>query len=178
MSVVHRRSKTRIGKCPVRAGMSMIGVMVFAAVISIAIIGTSAYRYFSSIEIRKSALGMTAGNVAQLLCESWRGVRGDQNYDPTADSGLGLTIASHSTGPEPPPGFAVLRNEKYEVVSQNHSFYVTMSYYDIDNGLRALNVKTAWSQRDGSGDNLVITDKTLSLTSSVIRWLEFHTGGS
>jgi len=177
MCTVRRSSKTRIGKCPVRAGLSIVGVMVFAAVVSIAIIGTSGYRYFSSIEIRKSDTGITAGNVAQMLCESWRGVRGDENYDPTADTGLGLTIASCSTGPEPPPGFTLLRNEKYKVISENHSFYVTMSYYDIDNGLRALNVKTAWNQRDIPDNNLVITDKTLSLTSSVIRWLEFHTGG-
>jgi len=176
MSTVHRRSKTRIGKCPVRAGLSMIGIMVFAAVLSIAIIGTSAYRYFSSIEIRKSDVSTIAGQVAQLLCESWCGVRGDQNYNPTTDTGLGLTIESSSTGPEHPPGFTLLQSENFKVVSQNRSFYVAMSYCDIDNGLRALNVRTAWSQRDSSGDNRIITDKTLSLTSSVIRWIEFHSG--
>jgi len=44
-------------------------------------------------------------------------------------------------------------------------FYTTLSYKDLQPGLRALNIAFAWSGRDKSGNGLEDMDKLLELTT-------------
>ncbi|MFH1369866.1 MAG: hypothetical protein ABII09_01050 [Planctomycetota bacterium] len=159
----------------VRPGISLIEIMVFIVVISIAVIGTSGYRYFSILDIRRSDNEITAGRIAMMLCESWKGQGGgDGPYNPINDSGdlgIGLiTTASSTLAPEKPLTFTLLKNGGYyKVVSDNRTYYTTMSYHTTNspNGdLQTLNVIVTWPANLSNDD--VATNKSLSLSELLI----------
>ena len=151
--------------------------MIFIVVLSIAVIGTSGYRYFATLDIRRSDNEITAGRIAMHLCESWKGQGGgDSIYNPTDDSdesGIGLiTIVSSALAPQEPLNFTLLKNGGYyKVVSDNRTYYVTMSYHTINstNGnLETLNVIVTWPAGANSPNNNVATNKSLSLSELLI----------
>ena len=150
-------------------GSSLIEVMLAAAVVSIAVIGGISYRYYSSLDARRANIHATTARVALMLCESWRGIQGDQTYDPIANLGSVMTITA-SEGPANPEDHTLLGS--YRIVLDNNiedddyniTYYATLSWKDVQVGLRALNVVVSWAQRDlGSGD-FASTDKTFPLT--------------
>jgi hypothetical protein len=148
-----------------KKGFSFIEVIIFIAIISIAVIGTSGYRYFSALDIRRSDNEITAGRIASLLCESWKGIGGgDSSYDPTTDLGTGLYItpASSALAPQAPENFTLLNNGGYYQIisiSDGGTYYTTMCYniVDTNNGnLETLNVIINWSSNPS---NQSVTDK-------------------
>jgi hypothetical protein len=145
-----------------RKGASLIEAMAAITVLSIAVFGGSAYRYHSTLDARRADRQMAAARTALMLCESWKGVQGDQTYDPTAHLGSDLAISTGS-GPEAPEGFTQLGS--YEVVSNDVTCYVTLSWNDVTTGLRALNVAVDWAQRDLGETSLDDVDKTFRLTT-------------
>lgn len=156
-----------------RSGTSLIEIMVFIVVISVAVIGTSSYRYFSILDIRRSDTEITAGRIASQLCESWKGMGGGvSSYDPLIDSGLGLAIesASIALATQAPPNFTLLKNGGYyKVVSDNRTYYVTMSYHtinDINGNLQTLNVIITWPANLSNND--VTTSKSFCLSELLI----------
>jgi hypothetical protein len=149
--------------------------MIFIVVLSIAVIGTSGYRYFATLDIRGSDNEITAGRIASQLCESWKGVGGgDSSYDPINDPGIGLDINSVSStlAPEKPLTFTLLKDGGYyKVVSDNRTYYVTMSYHTIngtDGNLETLNVIVSWPASENSSNNGVATQKSLVLSELLI----------
>jgi hypothetical protein len=142
-----------------KRGLSIIEIMIFIAILTIAVIGTSGYRYFATMDIRRSDNEITAGRIASQLCQSWKGIGGgNSSYSPLPanDGGIGLSIeASTSTyAPEKPSTFTLLKDGGYyKIVSDNNSiYYATMSYH-ITNGahssdpnLETLNVIVSWSK--------------------------------
>jgi len=159
----------------VRPAISIIEIMIFIVVLSIAVIGTSGYRYFATLDIRRSDNEITAGRIASHLCESWKGQGGgDSSYNPLNDSdssAIGtIETASSSLAPEEPLTFTLLKNGGYyKVVSDNRTYYVTMSYHStstaIEN-LEILNVIVTWPANLSNND--VATNKSLSLSELVI----------
>lgn len=149
-----------------RRGMSLVGAMVAAAVISIAIIGTSSLRYHSALDARKANTQTTAARIALILCESWRGINGDLTYDPTAHLGADLAITQIADdGPSKPEDFTLLG--MYTVALDyvdSVNYYMTLSWKDVQPGLRALNIVVAWAQRDQGQEGFENVDKTFSLT--------------
>ena len=148
--------------------------MIFIAVLVIAVIGTSGYRYFSTLDIRRSDHEITAGRIASQLLESWKGIGGgDSNYNPIIDPGIGLNITSSSStyAPAPPEYFTLLNNGGYyKIVADNNSiYYTTMSYRTINtaNGnLETLNtIVSCPSNPSNSG---VTTKKSLCLSDLLI----------
>ena len=139
-------------------GLSLVGVMVSIFILSVAVIGASGYRYYAALDARKAATGITAARIATLLCESWRGVKGAETYDPAANLGTDLTIIgpigyedfqqsggygySHTL----PTGLTV--SGVYTVTSSNVDYDVILAWKDISTGLRALNVVVAWPLRE------------------------------
>ena len=120
-----------------KRGISIIEIMIFIAVLTIAVIGTSGYRYFAAMDIRRSDNEITAGRIAMHLCESWKGIGGgDSAYNPINDSnssGIGtITAASSTLAPEKPLTFTLLKDGGYyKVVSDDRTYYVTMSYHTL-----------------------------------------------
>jgi len=153
-------------------GLSLIEVMVAILILSVAVIGTSGYRYYTALDARKADMHATAARVALMLCESWRGVKGDENYDPTIHFGYELqitTIADSDIIYAAPNGFTALGY--YQILLNDFPCQMTMSWQDVSSGLRALNVIVAWPQRASYNQSYVLPDdiseKTFRLTTYV-----------
>ena len=134
------------GKQP--KGLSLVETMVAIVVLSIAVIGASGYRYYAALDTRKADMRMTAARVALLLCESWRGLKGDETYDPIVHFGSELLITvddSNDVAPDEPDDFTKLGS--YSILLNGVQCYSTMSWKDIATGLRALNVVVSWPPR-------------------------------
>jgi hypothetical protein len=137
----------------IRKGLTLIEVMVAAAVIIVAIIGAMTFRYFCALDARKSSVQTTAGRLGQLLLEGWSGLGGRAVTDPynifnpasfsTAASEL-LVVAD--VGPSVPDGFNSFGS--FRVTADGAYYYATLSYQDdAANGLRILNVSVAWPEK-------------------------------
>lgn len=158
--------KTRKIKC--RRGMSLVGTMVAVTILLIALIGTSTFRYAAAMDGRRARAHTTAARVALALGESWRGIKGDVTLDPTQLGGSDMTVSASSwNGHEKPDDFTLLGN--YAVVLDDDdpdslNYYATMSWKDVQPGLRALNVSVAWAQRGPGADDTESVDKSFRLT--------------
>ena len=147
-------------------GVSLIEIMIAIAVIQVAIVGTSAYRYYSILDTHKATARITAARITLLFCENWRGVKGAEDYDPATYSDVGLTITTGS-GPDAPEEFTSLGS--YTVISNGFTYYATLSWKDVDTELRALNVIVAWAQKFQGQGGFENTDKTFELRTYAYR---------
>jgi hypothetical protein len=153
------------------SGSTLISSMIAVAIILIAIIGTSNFRYYTALDSRRATAQTEAARIALLLCESWRGVQGELNYDPITNLSSDLTISANE-GPACPEDFTSLgsysimldKNDGQDDSEYHISYYATLSWKDIQAGLRALNVTVAWAQKDLSVGGYGSTDKSFTLT--------------
>ena len=148
------------------AGVTLIEVVVAAAILVVAVLGASGYRYYAAIDVRKAGLQRTAAAIALTLCENWRG----RGYDHTTDfnpvahlSGAseGFVItASGDVGPPVPTEllFTLLTplnstfKGKCQIIADGVHYWATLSWKDLpppdppplDWHLRALNVVVGW----------------------------------
>lgn len=136
-------------------GLTLIEVMLSILLLTVVVIGTSGYRYYSALDARRAIKHETAARIASLLNEGWRGivVLGNDPYDPTILNGLipDFVISTFGNGLAVPTGFTLFNNTNYKVVSGNATYYVTMSYQiaDIDSNdnlhdRMILNIQVAW----------------------------------
>ncbi len=154
-----------------RSGSTLVGSLVAVAIILIALIGTSNFRYYTALDTRRATAQTEAARIALLLCESWRGIQGDLNYDPITTYGPDLIISSDA-GPESPDDFTSLGSYLIKLGSSTDdqdgvyhiSYYTTLSWKDIQPGLRALNVIVSWAQHETETPDFDNTDKSFSLT--------------
>ena len=151
------------------AAMTLVEVMGAILILSVAVIGASAYRYHSALDARKADETATATRIALLLCENWRGVSGavsgDEVYDAEDYFAHGLSFDACGQGPEVPADFTALAT--YTVELNGITYHTTLSWKDVAAGLRALNVVVAWNQRGtGSGStDFAHADKSFRLTT-------------
>lgn len=144
-------------------GALLLEVMIAILLLSVAVLGAAGYRYYATLDARKSNLQVAAARTALLLCESWRGVEGTETYDPVAYFGSELTI-TYDYGPVAPGGFTTLGS--YAVTLDGVNYYLTLSWKDVSAGLRALNVVVSWQQRpSGEYDGYWYADKSFKLTT-------------
>ena len=152
-----------------RSGVTLISTLISIAIILLALIGTINFRYYATMDVRKAAAQTNASRIALLLCENWRGINGDTNYDPVTylGSDFKLTQSEEISGPD---GFNVLGSYKIILDEtaddvEGTDYYATLSWNDIQPGFRALNVVISWSQHGKSG--IENTDKSFKLTTYV-----------
>jgi hypothetical protein len=152
-----------------RSGITLISTLISIAIILVAIIGTISFRYYATLDVRKAAAQTTASRIALLLCENWRGINGDTGYNPVTYLGSDIKL-TQSEGPSGPDDFILLGS--YQIVPDEDEddvdgadYFVTLSWKDIQPGLRALNVVVSWAQRGQKG--LENTDKSFRLTTYV-----------
>jgi Tfp pilus assembly protein PilV len=155
-------------KC--RRGVSLVGTMIAVAILLIALIGTSTFRYAAALDGRRADAHTTAARIALTLCESWRGVRGASTYNPTVLLGSGLQIAV-GEGPVKPEDFTLLGSYTIKFVDDAgvNDYRATLSWKDVQPGLRALNVIVAWASRENADASTTktsgaTTDKSFGLT--------------
>jgi hypothetical protein len=158
--------KTRKIRC--RRGVSLVGTMVAVTILLIALIGTSTFRYAAALDGRRADAQTTAARIALALGESWRGIKGDPTYDPTANLGSGLEVDA-GEGPDKPKDFALLGSYTVQFGDGAgvNDYAATLSWKDIQPGLRALNVVVAWASREQPVDRNNdggATDKSFGLT--------------
>ncbi len=145
-------------------GFTLVEVMIATVIFIIAVLGTSAYRYSAALSARRADLQTTAARTALLFCEGWRGESGAATYDPVTRF-FGEMDISASAGPTEPTGFTTLGG--YKVVLEGNSYFITLSWQDVNTGLRALNIIVAWDQHGSGSTNLSDADKTFKLTTYV-----------
>ncbi len=144
-----------------RRGTSLVGTMVAISILSIAIIGTANFRYYSALDSRKAVMLDRAARVAVTLSESWRAVGGTETYDPVENLGSDITI-TQSTVDEVGYDETFTLLGSYEVVLNGTAYYTTLSWKDDSTGLRTLNVIVTWAQRGEQGNG---TDDSFKLTT-------------
>ncbi len=147
-------------------GVSLIEAMLAITVLVIAVLGASGYRYYSSLDGKRADMRSTASRIGMLLCESWRGVKGDEDFDPTVYSETQLAM-TEITVPDSlvPDDFKALG--AYEIQTGNVNYYAVLSYDDVSDGLRAMNIVVTWAQRQQSESSVADADKQFSLTTYV-----------
>lgn len=153
-------SKKRKIRC--HSGFSLVGIMIAMAILIAALIGTSNFRYYSAMDARKAAAKITASRIGLMLCENWRGLGGTTTYDPVAFLSSDLNITT-SSGPPEPSDFTLLGS--YTVTVNGANFYITLSWKDVNPGLRALNIIVSWAQRELGQSTLSDADKSFTFTT-------------
>jgi len=148
------------------AGFTLVEVMAAMAILAIAVLGASAFRYHAALSARKADLQTTAARTALLLCESWRGTSDPNTFDPiqlaTSDPNSALAIETIYEGPAVPADFTPLGI--YRITIDGVNYYAVLSWKDISQGLRALNVVVAWDPR---GSQSELPDKLFKLTTYI-----------
>ncbi len=162
-----KKMALRIKKSGIRFGSTLISTLVAVAILLIAFIGTMSMRYHASLDGRRASAQTAAARIALLVSESWRGWQGDLTYNPITHLGTEITVVT-STGPSTPSGFTLLGS--YKIIPDQTQFdtngadyFATLSWKDVQPGLRALNVVVSWAQRGEKG--IAKTDKTFTLTT-------------
>jgi len=156
------------------AGLTLIEVMAAVAILAIAALGTSAFRYHAALGARTADLQTTAARTALLLCESWRGASDPNTFDPTqlatSDPNSAFDIDNSEHGPYPPDGVTLLGHYRIKIEGDDGdeiSYWATLAWKDVYPGLRALNVIVAWDPRGSGSDIYELTNKSFKLTTYV-----------
>lgn len=136
--------------------------MISTIVLIVAIIGTTTLRYRAILDTRRAAALTTATRIGLMLTENWRALKGNGTYNPTEylDSEMAIT---NSDGPDAPEDFTLLGS--YKIQLNNCNYYTTLSWKDVQTGLRALNINVVWAQQRQSSASLEDTDKTFKFTT-------------
>ncbi len=150
-------------------GFTLVEVTLAIFILLVAVLGASGYRYYAALDARKADLQTTAARTASLLCESWRGVSDPNTFDPTqlatGDPNSALAIETGydgHDGPAVPADFTSLGI--YRITIDGVNYYAVLSWKDISQGLRALNVIVAWNPR---GSQSELPDKSFKLTTYI-----------
>ena len=154
---------TKTSKIRCRRGFSLVSIMIATVILLAALIGTSNFRYYSTMDAQKAAAKITAARIGLMLCENWRGLKGVSTYEPATSLGSALTITQSTTGPDKPVDFTLLGS--YTVTLNGANYYITLSWKDVSTGLRALNIVVAWAQRPQGVSSLNDADKSFKLTT-------------
>jgi len=152
-------------KRPKSAGaFTLVEVIAAILILSIAVLGTSAYRYYAALDARKATMHTTAAGIGLLLCESWGGLSDPNTFAPDTyfGSDLAITPITYLPGFEY-EGFTPLGG--YMVVADGASYYALLSWKDVSTGLRALNVVVAWTHRGHVVTSIADIDKSFELTT-------------
>lgn len=149
-------------------GFTFNEVMAAILVLTVAVLGTSAYRYHAAMDVRKADDKTTSARTACLLCETWRGTADPNAFDPVSQFGSELTISSLASneGPLVPTGWTRLGT--YQIIIDDVDYRALLFWRDISPGLRALSVTIIWewNQQGMSLSNPALS-KTFKITTYV-----------
>lgn len=149
-------------------GFTFTEVMGAIAVLTVAILGTSAYRYHATVDVRKADLKTTGARIGCLLCETWRGSPDPNTFNPASHLGSDLTILTLTSygGPGTPTGHTELGT--YGITIDGEEYRATLFWRDVAPGLRALSVAIVWDwDRQNQSFNNLPPSKSFRLTTYV-----------
>ncbi|MHC4113409.1 MAG: type IV pilus modification PilV family protein [Planctomycetota bacterium] len=123
-------------------GFTFTEVMGAILVLTVAVLGTSAYRYHSTLDVRTAEMKTTGARIGSLLCETWGGVSDPNAFDPVDHLGTDLAITSISSSGSTPSGHGELGT--YRITVDEDDYIATLFWKDVSAGLRALSVTIVW----------------------------------
>lgn len=157
------------------AGVSLVEVIVATCVLAIVFMGHSKYRCYATLDAHKAAMQTAGARAALLFCESWRAAGGIDSFDPVSSSGSELAVLACPAAEQEsfpfPEGFTP--SGVYEITLDGDTYYVGLSWKQVSDTLRALNIKSAWAPREPSDPGVAAADKSYVLTayaSSLVGW--------
>ncbi len=135
-------------------GMSLIEVTIAIAILTVVMVGYLVHRYYTILDEKEAEEQTAASRIATLLCESWRGVKGAEDYDPVAHLSPDLRIVSvTSTNTEPVYSYSDDEGSddngsdddfnllgRYAVSLEDQKYHVALAWKDVSTNLRALGV--------------------------------------
>ena len=159
---------TKKNKLAFARGVSFIEILISIVILGAGVIGASGYRYYATVDARKADVKASASRLAWMLLSNWKGAGGYSGYtvyeaedsDPE-DMGdvelpTGLETYYNEPGPDVPAGFTALDaigQPNYRIVLDAVNYYATLSYKDVSNEPRELNVSVAWMENFGTWDD-------------------------
>jgi hypothetical protein len=149
-------------------GFTFTEVMGAIAVLTVAILGTSAYRYHATVDVRKADLKTSGARIGCLLCETWRGVPDPNAFNPASHLGADLTILTLTSyeGPGAPTGHTSLGT--YGITVNEEEYRATLFHRAVSPGLRALSVIVVWDwDRQKQSFNTLPPSKSFRLTTYI-----------
>ena len=144
-------------------GITILEVMISAAIVLLVVLGTAGVRYHTVINARKAEMQLRAARLGSTLCESWRGVDGSTAFNPVTATAPVAKLTTVTQGPAADAAYTVLGH--YYHLDDDVNYYLTLAWQDVSSGLRLLNVQIAWDQRDEGKATFSDVNKTLSLTT-------------
>ena len=162
----HWRPRVIVKRPGFQAGLTLVEVLTSCVILTIAVLGTAAFRYNAALAARHADLQIAAARVALLLSEGWRAASDANAFDPvTLTDSPDLLITASIQGPGTPSGF--VRLATCQVVAEGISYYATLSWRCALPGssLKALNVVVAYKHPRSGPTGFGSTDKTFRLTT-------------
>lgn len=148
-------------------GFSIVEILLAAFVLLIAYFGAARFSIHSVKAANMADYENDAAQLAQLFCETWRGVGGSSTFDPVYTFQDRLTFYDSYLDSSMPNGLT--RLGQYEIVMNDVSFWINLAWKDEAAGLRVLNVVVSWD-RDATGRyEYLESDKSYKLTTYVLR---------
>lgn len=126
------------------SGFTFVEVMGAILVLTVAMLGASAYRYYAALDTRKAHLQTTAARISSLLLETWHGASDPNTFDPATyfSSELAIESMAIQEGPHKLTGFEALGT--YRIIVKGVDYRAALFWKDVSAGLRALNVIVVW----------------------------------
>jgi len=137
---LHRVSHRRL-RC---TGMTLVEVMLAAALVVVAALGTLCFEYLTVNHVRYARAQMAATRIGQLLIEDWKSTGGSPDYNPE-DLEMGFALPS-----EPLAG-------DYMTIIDGLPLFISMSQSDVAVDevagvtLRQISVIVRWNRDYGMG---------------------------
>ncbi|MEE8320943.1 MAG: hypothetical protein V3R68_03770 [Gammaproteobacteria bacterium] len=144
-------------------GVGLVEIVVTLTILLTVVVGTMGYQYYTALNARQADLSITAGRLALVLLETWKGRQSETDFDPVADLGSDLAVTASASG-QPAPNLTDLLGS-YTVTANNANYFATLSYQDIADSPRLLNIVVAWGQRDYGQGTFSDTDTSISWTT-------------
>jgi hypothetical protein len=142
--------------------MSLMQIMLATAILAIAVVGASGYRYYAALDARRASARVTAARIALMLCETWRGQDGSDSFAP-ASCFSSSELISDAAGPSAPVDYTALGS--CSVSLNGFTYYVTCSWRDVNSDLRAMNVLIWWPSAGAAASSVAACDQSFSLTT-------------
>ena len=150
-----------VKRCSFAYGVTLIEVMLAIVIVSMIVLGASGYRYYALLDVRKAEMRNNAATIALLFCENWRGrgFNAAATFEPQYDDSLGSELDFEDVDTD---------SKTYTININGVRYYAAMSWLELGEELRALNVAVRWAQRQRLEDGgPPAPDKSFYLTTFV-----------
>lgn len=148
------------------SGVNLIEVMAVTAILLITVVGTSGYRYCSSLNARWAEEQIAAARLGQLLCGSWAGVEGNETYDLKVSLSSDLTVETLAPTKSLPSTFVLLG--EYRITLEGVAYDCVLAWKDVTPELRVLWISVEWDWRKEDPSN---PDKALRKSFKIITYV-------